>query len=55
MKWIQSFLDAGANTISYFWAPRLQSNLFHIVKEFVDTLIEDVHFKMKKTKKKYGC
>ena len=43
-------LDA-AQTPLVISGARLQSNLFHIVKEFVDTLIEDVHFKMKKTKK----
>lgn len=44
-------LDAAQTPLVISGAPRLQSNLFHIVKEFVDTLIEDVHFKMKKTKK----
>ncbi|MCG9836636.1 accessory Sec system translocase SecA2, partial [Staphylococcus argenteus] len=44
-------LDAAQTPLVISGAPRVQSNLFHIVKEFVDTLVEDVHFKMKKTKK----
>lgn len=44
-------LDLAQTPLVISGAPRLQSNLFHIVKEFVDKLIEDVHFKMKKTKK----
>ena len=47
-------LDAAQTPLVISGAPRLQSNYLLIVrKEFVDTLIV-THFKMKKTKKKYG-
>ncbi|WP_371130645.1 accessory Sec system translocase SecA2 [Staphylococcus hyicus] len=44
-------LDSAQTPLVISGAPRVQSNLFHIVKAFVETLHEDVHFKMKKTKK----
>lgn len=44
-------LDSAQTPLVISGAPRVQSNLFHIVKAFVETLKKDVHFKMEKTKK----
>lgn len=44
-------LDSAQTPLVISGAPRVQSNLFHIVKTFVETLKKDVHFKMEKTKK----
>ncbi|ARJ51987.1 accessory Sec system translocase SecA2 [Staphylococcus lutrae] len=44
-------LDSAQTPLVISGAPRLQSNLFGVVKTFVETLIEDQHFKIKKTKK----
>ncbi|UXS68015.1 accessory Sec system translocase SecA2 [Staphylococcus chromogenes] len=44
-------LDSAQTPLVISGAPRVQSNLFHIVKAFVETLKNDVHFKMEKTKK----
>ncbi|PTJ79340.1 accessory Sec system translocase SecA2 [Staphylococcus kloosii] len=44
-------LDAAQTPLVISGAPRVQSNLFHIVKAFVETLEEDKHFEMEKTKK----
>lgn len=44
-------LDSAQTPLVISGAPRVQSNLFHIVKAFVETLREDEHFEMKKTKK----
>lgn len=44
-------LDAAQTPLVISGAPRVQSNLFHIVKSFVDTLEEEVHFELNKTKK----
>ncbi len=48
-------LDAAQTPLVIRRTKRSQSILFHIVKEFVDTLIEDVHFKNVRKTKKYGC
>ena len=37
-----------------FLVLHVQSNLFHIIKMFVETLVEDEHFKLNVNKKKYG-
>ena len=44
-------LDSAQTPLVISGAPRVQSNLFHIVKAFVETLKKDVHFKIEKTKK----
>lgn len=44
-------LDAAQTPLVISGAPRVQSNLFHIVKSFVETLEEDVHFQVKFNKK----
>ncbi|MFU0769279.1 accessory Sec system translocase SecA2 [Staphylococcus pasteuri] len=44
-------LDAAQTPLVISGAPRVQSNLFEIVKAFVATLEEDKDFKMKKTKR----
>ncbi|MDU9352076.1 accessory Sec system translocase SecA2 [Staphylococcus warneri] len=44
-------LDAAQTPLVISGAPRVQSNLFEIVKAFVATLKEDQDFKMKKTKR----
>ncbi|WP_278926048.1 accessory Sec system translocase SecA2 [Staphylococcus auricularis] len=44
-------LDAAQTPLVISGAPRVQSNLFHIVKTFVETLEEGIHFKVKKAKK----
>ena len=44
-------LDAAQTPLVISGAPRVQSNLFHIVKMFVETLVEDKHFKVKLNKK----
>ncbi|MGX0714451.1 preprotein translocase subunit SecA [Staphylococcus simulans] len=44
-------LDAAQTPLVISGTPRLQSNLFEIVKEFVDTLIEGKHFKLNNNKK----
>lgn len=44
-------LDAAQTPLVISGAPRVQSNLFNITKGFVDTLVEDEHFEMKKSKK----
>ncbi|MDT0698687.1 accessory Sec system translocase SecA2 [Staphylococcus chromogenes] len=44
-------LDSAQTPLVISGAPRVQSNLFHIVKAFVETLKKDVHFNMEKTKK----
>lgn len=44
-------LDSAQTPLVISGAPRVQSNLFHIVKAFVETLKKDVHFKLEKTKK----
>lgn len=47
-------LDLCANTTGYFWCSTCAINLFHIIKMFVETLVEDEHFKLNVNKKKYG-
>ncbi|MFW3527767.1 accessory Sec system translocase SecA2 [Staphylococcus caprae] len=44
-------LDAAQTPLVISGAPRVQSNLFHIVKAFVETLEEDIHFHVKFNKK----
>ena len=44
-------LDAAQTPLVISGAPRLQSNLFDIVKEFVHTLKDGQHFKLNKNKK----
>lgn len=44
-------LDSAQTPLVISGAPRLQSNLFSVVKTFVETLEENTHFEMKKTKK----
>ncbi|MGW7890249.1 accessory Sec system translocase SecA2 [Staphylococcus xylosus] len=44
-------LDAAQTPLVISGAPRVQSNLYHIVKEFIETLIFEQHFKVDKTKK----
>lgn len=44
-------LDAAQTPLVISGAPRVQSNLFEIVKEFIETLTLNTHFKMEKTKK----
>ncbi|HBO2457134.1 TPA: accessory Sec system translocase SecA2, partial [Pseudomonas aeruginosa] len=44
-------LDAAQTPFVISGVPRVQSNLFHIVKSFVETLEEDVHFQVKFNKK----
>ncbi|UDI77286.1 accessory Sec system translocase SecA2 [Staphylococcus taiwanensis] len=44
-------LDAAQTPLVISGAPRVQSNLFHIIKMFVETLVEDEHFKVKLNKK----
>lgn len=44
-------LDAAQTPLVISGAPRVQSNLFHIVKMFVETLQEDEHFKLNLNKK----
>ncbi len=44
-------LDSAQTPLVISGAPRLQSNLFKVVKTFVETLVEKQHFEMKKTKK----
>lgn len=44
-------LDAAQTPLVISGAPRVQSNLFPIVNEFIKTLIIGQHFKMEKTKK----
>ncbi|QHW38332.1 accessory Sec system translocase SecA2 [Staphylococcus ursi] len=44
-------LDSAQTPLVISGAPRLQSNLFSVVKTFVETLEEKTHFEMKKTKK----
>ncbi|UEX91106.1 accessory Sec system translocase SecA2 [Staphylococcus ratti] len=44
-------LDSAQTPLVISGAPRVQSNLFQIVKAFVETLEASVHFQMKKTKK----
>lgn len=44
-------LDAAQTPLVISGAPRVQSNLFHIVKSFVETLEEDVYFQVKFNKK----
>lgn len=43
-------LDAAQTPLVISGAPRVQSNLFNVVKELIDTLEEDVHFILNKTK-----
>ena len=47
-------LDAAQTPLVISGAPRVQSNLFHIIEMFVETLVEDEHFKLNVNKKKYG-
>lgn len=44
-------LDAAQTPLVISGAPRVQSNLFHIIKMFVETLVEDEHFKLNVNKK----
>lgn len=44
-------LDAAQTPLVISGAPRVQSNLFHIVKLFIETLEEDEHFKVNLNKK----
>ncbi|MTV21518.1 accessory Sec system translocase SecA2 [Staphylococcus delphini] len=44
-------LDSAQTPLVISGAPRVQSNLFHVVTTFVQTLEENHHFKMKQTKK----
>ncbi|PNZ67037.1 accessory Sec system translocase SecA2 [Staphylococcus croceilyticus] len=44
-------LDAAQTPLVISGAPRVQSNLFQIVKMFVETLVEDGHFKVKMNQK----
>ncbi|BGE81351.1 accessory Sec system translocase SecA2 [Staphylococcus petrasii] len=44
-------LDAAQTPLVISGAPRVQSNLFQIVKMFVETLVEDEHFKVKLNQK----
>lgn len=44
-------LDAAQTPLVISGAPRVQSNLFHIVKVFVETLEEKYHFEVKREKK----
>lgn len=47
-------LDAAQTPLVISGAPRVQSNLFEIVKAFVATLKEDQDFKMKRQSVKFG-
>lgn len=44
-------LDAAQTPLVISGAPRVQSNLFHIIKLFIETLKEDEHFKVNLNKK----
>ncbi|MCH4483929.1 accessory Sec system translocase SecA2 [Staphylococcus haemolyticus] len=44
-------LDAAQTPLVISGAPRVQSNLFHIIEMFVETLVEDEHFKLNVNKK----
>lgn len=44
-------LDAAQTPLVISGAPRVQSKLFHIIKMFVETLVEDEHFKLNVNKK----
>ncbi|MGO3048958.1 MAG: accessory Sec system translocase SecA2 [Staphylococcus sp.] len=44
-------LDAAQTPLVISGAPRVQSNLFHVVKNFVEILEEGQHFELKKSKK----
>ncbi|PCF79080.1 accessory Sec system translocase SecA2 [Staphylococcus intermedius] len=44
-------LDATQTPLVISGAPRVQSNLFHIVQSFIETLEEETHYELDKTKK----
>lgn len=44
-------LDSAQTPLVISGIPRVQSNLFHVVNTFVETLVAQQHFKMKQTKK----
>nr|WP_263314635.1 accessory Sec system translocase SecA2 [Mammaliicoccus sp. Marseille-Q6498] len=44
-------LDSAQTPLVISGAPRVQSNLFPIVRAFIETLQEDIHFKVQKIKK----